>query len=949
MYMKRLIFTWILVISAGYLGFSQVTTEPAFPTADDQIRIIYDATLGTTGLVGATKVYMHSGVILDSPSGTSWQNVVGNWGQDDGIGLMTKVAGEADKWEITITPRSYFSVGANQIIYRIGMVFRNPDGTKEGKTNANTDIFLELSQGGFDFTINEPASSSILVNQNDQIQIIGTASDAANFTLNISGIIVDIQAGILTYNYTHTVTESSGKVDVTLSATDGIETIEKGFTYTLRSLTIAEGRPPGIIAGINYDSDNTMVTLCLQTPNSTSIYVIGDFTNWEINPAYQMKLDGEHFWLEISGLEEGQEYAFQYLVDESVYVADPFADKILDPDDRFIPNIAYPNLITYPDMALHAQWYFNRLSVFQTAQVPYTWQNVDFVKPEKKDLVIYELLIRDFFENGQENYDNLIDTLSYINNLGVNAIELMPITEFNGNDSWGYNNVFMFAPDKIYGTKNKLKEFIDTAHGMGIAIILDVVMNHHDIPAPYVLMEFDYNTFTPTPENVWFNASAPHQVLSFFYDLDHSSLYTQNYLDTINHYWLNEFKFDGFRFDLSKGFTQKITTGYDDWAAFDANRIAVLKRMADKIWEHTPDAYVILEHFADNSEEKKLSDHGMMLWGNIHWAYKQNALGYSEDSDIGLVYHGNRGWNDPHLVGYMESHDEQRLMYENITYGNSSGSYNVMNLSVGLDRMKTIAAFFYTIPGPKMLWQFSELGYDIDIEFNGRVGQKPVPWNDVEGLNYNNEGKRLELKQYVSALIDLKNTNSIFSTSNVTIIGGSTLIKQIVLTNEVVTSNPSSAGEMNAIIIGNFDVTEKSINAEFQHTGTWYNYFEKSKNINVTSTPANFPLQPGEFRLYTDFELPSPEIVTELDDKRISIEDVGVYPNPFYNFLNIDPEDKRGYYKATITDILGRVQHVSRLDKNSNKIDLSKLNSGLYLLILEDTKGKRSQFKLVKE
>ncbi len=943
--MKRLIFVGILFISAWYFGFAQVTSEPSFPTADNEIRIIYNATLGTTGLVGATKVYMHSGVILDSPTGTSWQNVVGNWGQDDGIGLMTKVAGETDKWEITLTPRNYFNLDVNQAVYRIGMVFRNPDGTQEGKTDSNTDIFLELSQGGIDFTIDEPTSSILFVDQNGQIQIVATASEAVDFTLNIGGVIVDIQTGILTYNYTHTVTESSGEVDVILLATDGITSVERGFTYAIRGITIVEARPPGIISGINYGLDNTKVTLSLLAPNSTSVYVIGDFTNWEISTVYQMKLDGEHFWLEITGLTEGQEYAFQYLVDESIFVADPFADKILDPDDSSIPSIAYPNLMPYPNEALHAEWFYNRLSVIQTAQIPYAWQNIDFVMPLKKDLVIYELLIRDFFANGQENYDNLIDTLSYIKGLGVNAIELMPITEFNGNDSWGYNNVFMFAPDKIYGTKNKLKEFIDTAHGLGIAIILDVVMNHHDTPAPYALLDFS----TQGLNKVWFNTTAPHQVLSFFNDLNHSSPYTQNYLDTINHYWLNEFNFDGFRFDLSKGFTQKITTGYDDWAAFDAGRIAILKRMADKIWEHTPDAYIILEHFADNSEEIQLSDHGMMLWGNIHWAYKQNALGFSDGSDIGWIYHGNRRWNDPHLIGYMESHDEQRLMYENLTYGNSAGSYNVMNLTVGLDRMKAIAAFFYTIPGPKMLWQFGELGYDIDIDFNGRVGQKPIPWNNVEGLNYNNEGKRLELKQYVSALIDLKNTYSIFSTPNVTFIGGNTLIKQIILTNEVMTSNPSSADEMNVLIIGNFDVTENSINAEFQHTGSWYNYFDKSKNMDAASIPVNITLSPGEFRLYTDFELPSPNIITALDDKRILIGNMKIYPNPFSDFLNIDNDDKSEPYKAKISDILGRVQHTSPLYSDNNKIDLSKLKSGLYLLILEDSKGRRLQFKLVKE
>ncbi len=171
-------------------------------------------------------------------------------------------------------------------------------------------------------------------------------------------------------------------------------------------------------------------------------------------------------------------------------------------------------------------WYFNRAAVIQTAQQAYNWQTQDFEKPEKKDLVIYELLVRDFFAAGERNYQNLIDTLSYLKRLGINAIELMPITEFNGNESWGYNPTFMFAPDKYYGTKNKLKEFIDRCHSEGLAVILDVVMNQQDIPNPYVLMYYDFDAGKPAANNPWFNQEATHP-FNVFFDLNHESTYTQ--------------------------------------------------------------------------------------------------------------------------------------------------------------------------------------------------------------------------------------------------------------------------------------------------------------------------------------------------------------------------------------------------------------------------------------
>src|SRR5690606_21715214 len=295
----------------------------------------------------------------------------------------------------------------------------------------------------------------------------------------------------------------------------------------------------------------------------------------------------------------------------------------------------------------------------------------------------------------------------------------MPIMEFNGNESWGYNPAFMFAPDKYYGTKNDFKAFVDKCHQEGIAVILDIAMNHQDVPNPYVMMDFDFNTFKPTADNKWFNVSAKHP-FNVFFDMNHESTYTQAYLDTVNYHWLHEYKVDGFRFDLSKGFTQ--TNHPDDvgaWSSYDASRIALIKRMADAIWTHTPGAYVILEHFADNAEEKELVEYkadegkGMMVWGNLNHAYNQNTMGYAEDSDISWIDYNTRGWSVPHAVGYMESHDEERLMYKNLEYGNGAGDYSVKDFPVAMDRMEGAGLLFYTIPGPKMVWQFGEIAYDL--------------------------------------------------------------------------------------------------------------------------------------------------------------------------------------------------------------------------------------------
>ena len=104
----------------------------------------------------------------------------------------------------------------------------------------------------------------------------------------------------------------------------------------------------------------------------------------------------------------------------------------------------------------------------------YNWQNTNFTAPENKNLLIYELLVRDFVQ--KRNYQTLIDTLGYLDKLGINAIELMPPGEFENNESWGYNPSFHMALDKYYGTPEKFKEFVDSCHGRGIAVIVDMVL-----------------------------------------------------------------------------------------------------------------------------------------------------------------------------------------------------------------------------------------------------------------------------------------------------------------------------------------------------------------------------------------------------------------------------------------------------------------------------------------
>lgn len=850
--MRRCLLFLLIAFQYTSVWSQIVKISPANASITDKITITYDAGLGTAGLVGATSVYMHSGVVTSGPSGTDWQNVIGNWGKDDNIGKMTKVTGTVNSWEITLNPTAlaYYGVPAGQTVFRLAMVFRNADGSREGKGTpgvftggnvaANGDIFINLNVPRF-ITINAPTTDQYVL-EGSSFPISVSASEIAS-SIQIQ---VDNGSGFTTagtgsnvkdfsINYSPT---ASGELKIKAIATFGTTTIDntRSINVALCKPTVSAPMPAGIKDGINYhNDDHTKVTLSLLAPKKDFVYVVGDFTDWKAHDNYQMKrssADPDRFFLEISGLQPGKEYVFQYWVDGAIRVGDPFADKVADPwNDRFIPATVYPDLPPYDKTQ------YGIATVLQTAQQPYAWSPTEqqWKRPDKNELVVYELLVRDFI--GSHDYKVLMDTLGYLKRLGVNAIELLPIMEFEGNSSWGYNPSYFFAPDKYYGTKNDLKAFIEKCHQEGFAVILDMVLNHAFGQNPMVMMYFANGK--PTADNPWFNVDATHP-FNVGYDFNHESPYTKAFVDQVNAYWIEEYHFDGYRFDLSKGFTQKNNpTNVGAWSAYDQSRIDILTRMANKIWDVDKDAYVILEHFADQSEETVLKNNGMLVWGNSNHDFRQLLAG--------TVLHGTQSVADLGRVSYMESHDEDRLMYEMKNFGRSEATYNTKDVGIGLNRVKLASAFFYTLPGPKMLWQFQELGYDIDINENGRTGEKPLPWG-AGGLGYYENSDRQKLYKATAAIINLtRNHKEVFKQGTLS----SSLSGEV----RYININHSN---MDVRIVGNFSLRPQSAEVEFSHTGQWFDYFT-SDTLVVSSTKTALTLSPGQFYIYTDKRLPSPE------------------------------------------------------------------------------------------
>jgi len=937
--MRKKLYTILLALFSLNLSAQILSSTPAFPTQTDQITIIYDATSGNGDLTGFIPIYAHTGVISsNSANANDWQHVIGNWGTADPNVVMTPLGNNLH--QIVITPQTFYGLNVGETVSKLMFVFRNQQGTTVGRNADGSDIYLDIYPAGFNASLSQPINNSQIVNAGQNVAVVANASQACNMTISMNGNVVASGNGVTSLNYTFN-QSSSGSYVLSLSADNGSEIITDEKTLIIMPSIPVAASPSGTVDGINYTSGSS-VRLQLYAPNKDYVFVVGDFNNWELNLNYLMNRtpDGSTYWLDIPNLQSGVEYRFQYHIDaEGMRVADVYADKILDYwNDPWISETTYPNLIDYP-VGLTSE----PVSVFTINPPSFNWTDQAFVRPAKSKLVVYELLVRDFLED--RSYQSLKDSLDYLENLGVTAIQLMPINEFEGNNSWGYNPSFYFAPDKAYGTAEALKTFINEAHNRGIAVILDIALNHSFGQNPMVRMYFDPNAGDygqPTAENPWFNQTPKHD-FNVGYDFNHESSRTRDFCKRVLAYWMNEFHVDGYRFDLSKGFTQNYTLGnIGAWGAYDQSRINILTDYYSHIQANEPGAYVILEHFANNDEESTLSSNGMMLWGNLNHEYSEGSMGYTSNFSWGSYQ--NRGWSQPHLVTYAESHDEERLMYKNLLYGASNGGYNIQDLNTALKRQELAHCLLLPIPGPKMLWQFGELGYDysintcsdgVTISTGCRTDAKPVRWDYLTNQN------RMHLYKVTAALNNLKKTQALFSTTNYNIdLGG--FGKRIHLNGTT----------QNAVVVGNFQATALTMVPGFQHTGTWYDYFSGNA-FEVTDLNNGFYFEPGEYHIYTDYQLPLPDLNTSMEEiMSIAQSEFMIWPNPTSNELNLAFEmSHAGQIQIQILDCVGRtIQHETSpalSGMNTKKLNLSDLHlqPGVYFVsVISNGKKQTAPF-----
>ena len=634
------------------------------------------------------------------------------------------------------------------------------------------------------------------------------------------------------------------RIGVVVRNADGTEQTKPDFFLSVKD----EGRefkpadvemaamPSGAQYGINITGQE--VTLVLYEKDKDGkhyphCFLVGDFNDWKVSNRFQMKRDENAgcWWYKLSGMDADKEYRFQYhLIDsegDALRISDPYSEIVYSGEDKWISSSTYPDMPAYPSGTS------GLVSAFQINRPEYNWKIKDYNVADKNDIVIYELHLRDF--SATHDLSGAEEKLDYLENLGINAIELMPVQEFDGNNSWGYDPCSYFALDKAYGTREHYKAFIDECHSWGIAVILDVVYNHATGAHPMAKLYWNSEKNQTAANNPWFNEVAPHPY-SVFHDWNHENPMVREHIKRSLRYLLEEYKFDGFRFDLTKGFTQRKCTDATV-GNYDQGRIDVLNEYAKAIFDVRPGAVVILEHFCETREEKALAAAGMQMWRNVNNAYCQTAMGWLKDGDdLNQIWTGSTmpfgSW-----VGFMESHDEERTAYKSLKWGNGITG----NLAARMQRLRLNAAFSLLVPGPKMIWQFGELGYDVSIEENGRTGEKPLHWDYYDlperRALYGTYAKLLKFRRDNARLFDMDASFEMYAGSGVparTIFG-------------------SNEGK-SFTVIGNFQTVDSDFSYNLKFGGTWYDLFSGESYDAGYDGNVHIPLKAGEFVVLTNFK-----------------------------------------------------------------------------------------------
>ena len=453
----------------------------------------------------------------------------------------------------------------------------------------------------------------------------------------------------------------------------------------------------------------------LFAPYNRKAWLSGSFTDWK---EIELNKDGDGYFTIEQELGEGRhEYLFHveskswfYEENQKVPVTDPYASEVVDDEDQHAVIHVIDGEVKLSD---------------------YRWKNDQKPLPQNNELIIYELLVHDFTQNSKEagNFESLKTKLDYLTDLGVTAVELLPIEEYPGQRGWGYNPRHFFAVESSYGTPGDLMSLVDECHGKGLRVFKDGVYNHAETSCPLAQIDHDY----------WFHHEAQDAEQNWGPEFNYVK-YDEHYEvrpacqfvgDVVGH-WAHNYKLDGIRFD----------------AVAQMNNYEVLTWLDSKGYEISGKRpfVTIAESMPPSPDVVKPNGPVDSCWNvNFHYTMKEMLCGenVSIERIQDCVDPRRKGFTDQlQIVNYLTSHDHNHTMAD-------LGKAGILE-DEAFKRARLGAIVLMTAIGVPMIWQGQEFGNYTEC----KQEPQPVDWSLLE--NENGAG----LHQLYKSLIRLRRSNT---------------------------------------------------------------------------------------------------------------------------------------------------------------------------------------------
>jgi len=508
--------------------------------------------------------------------------------------------------------------------------------------------------------------------------------------------------------------------------------------------------------------EHNEVQFSFHAPGKHSVSLVGDFNHWD--PSADPMYDADGVWTCSKTLANGR-HRYRLVVDDTLEVSDPFAREIERARSDKDPPAA----------------------IIQVGEAPFEWRHDHFQRPHFTDLIYYELLIHDF--SPKRNFEGAIERLDYLAELGINAIELMPVYHSKRRDVWGYEPNYFCAPRPEYGTPETLKRLVDEAHARGIAVVLDIIFAHTGHYHPF-------KKLYPYEESPWYGQTFGAENEYGLPPFDHEKPAAQRFCREVIRFWLEEYHVDGYRLDYINLIDEKDGMGTPQLIA--------------DIRACRADAYVTCEMLPENPEKTSRWDNDAAWHWHVGMLLRELLL---EDMNFPLeaekqgwpgfiqsLSADTEGYASAHkMINYCESHDEERLSW--------------FLREAGLDdphtgqRVSLAAVILFTMGGQPMLYQGQEWGESASMNRHGN----PLHWELLDG----DYGRGLH--DFFKRLIALRHAEPALRSEHMAILAESEEKRCVVY-------HRWDGADRRVVVAANFSPHDQPLNVPFPASGPWYEY-----------------------------------------------------------------------------------------------------------------------------